>query len=87
MRLSTWSTGLVYCTHKLVDWKMFLCEHNATQDEGRPDVITSCGLTLVWFWAEELSMRLDASLSCMEETKAVMNGPSFNLTKIVEKGV
>lgn len=81
--LSTCTTGLLYCTHRLVDWKMFPCELNATQDEGGPDVMTSCGLTLVWFWAEELSMRLDASFSCMEETKAEMNGPSLDFTKVV----
>lgn len=83
MRRSTCTTELVYCTHRLVVWKMFPCELKAVKDEGRPDVIASCGLTLVWFWAEEWFMRLDASLSCMEETKAVMNGPSFDFTKIV----
>lgn len=62
---------------------MFPCELNATQEEGRPDVRTSCGLTLVWFWAEDLPMTLGASFSCMEETKAVMNGPSFDSAKTV----
>lgn len=30
-----------------------------------------------WFWAGELSMRLLASLSWMEETKGAVNGPCF----------
>lgn len=47
MRPYACMTELVSDTHRLVNWKMFRFELNATQGEDRPDVRTSCGLTLV----------------------------------------